>query len=54
MAAPVTPPPAPMSVNNTPPPSTDINQNIVLLLICALIFGMHTIYKFNLKRKASI
>jgi F0F1-type ATP synthase membrane subunit a len=58
IAAPVTPPPAPMSANavNAPvnPPTSDINQNIVLLLVCALIFGMHTIYKYNLKRKASI
>lgn len=56
-AAPVTAPPAPMSANGVVapnPPTSDINQNIVLLLVCALIFGMHTIYKYNLKKKASI
>ncbi|MBS7231663.1 hypothetical protein KHA90_11565 [Flavobacterium psychroterrae] len=58
IAAPAAEPPVPMSVNNDPPPlnppTSDINQNIMLLLVCALIFGIHTIYKYNLKRKASI
>lgn len=51
-AAPAAAPPAPMAI--PPPPKGDINQNLILLLICALLFGMYTIYKYNLKRKASM
>ncbi|SHL81880.1 hypothetical protein [Flavobacterium chilense] len=55
-AAPATPPPAPMAAAAPPPPPPGgaIDQNLILLLICALLFGMYTIYKYNLKRKASM
>lgn len=50
-------PPSPMVANaapQDPPTSGDIDQNIILLLVCALFFGTHTINKYNLKRKASM
>lgn len=49
-------PPAPTAQGTAPPnpPNTDINQNILFLLVAALIFGAYTIYRYNLKRKASM
>jgi hypothetical protein len=37
-----------------PPPDTPINESLVLLLICGLSFGIHTIYRYNLNKKASM
>ena len=49
-------PPAPMAPSAVPPPPPGgaIDQNLFLLLIAALSFGLYTIYKYNIKRKASI
>ncbi|TDO84193.1 hypothetical protein EV143_101639 [Flavobacterium chryseum] len=44
--APAAPPP--------PPVGGAIDQNVVILLISALFFGMYTIYRYNLIKKASI
>lgn len=37
-----------------PPPGTPIDQNLIILLIVALFFGMYTIYTYNSLKKASI
>lgn len=51
-------PPSPGSTSKTaaipPPPDTPINESLVLLLICGLSFGIHTIYRYNLNKKASM
>jgi hypothetical protein len=52
-------PPAPTSTNRSsaiPPPPVDgpINDYLIVLLICGLSFGIHTIYRYNLNKKASI
>ncbi|MFH6949560.1 hypothetical protein ACHRV6_13780 [Flavobacterium sp. FlaQc-51] len=49
-------PPVPMKPMGVPvnPPTSDINQDILLLLMSALLLGMYTVYNHNLKRKASI
>ena len=49
-------PPEPMAkaVGPPKPPTSDINQDILFLLVAALFFGAYTIYKYNLKRKASM
>jgi len=51
-------PPAPTSSNRSTavphPPDTPINESLVLLLICGLSFGIHTIYRYNLNKKASM
>ena len=52
-------PPAPTSTYRSaaippPPPEGPINEYLVLLLICGLSFGIHTIYRYNLNKKASI
>lgn len=49
-------PPAPTAQAAAPPnpPTSDINQNILFLFVAALFFGAYTIYRFNLKRKASM
>jgi hypothetical protein len=43
----VTPPPP-------PPPGTPIDENLVILLIIALLFGIYIIYKDKLKTKSTI
>jgi len=52
-----TPPSPPISNRSTavpPPLETPINESLVLLLICGLSFGIHTIYRYNLNKKASM
>lgn len=46
-------PPAP-TAKPLPPPTTPIDQNLIILLVISLFFGMYTIYKYNLIKKASI
>lgn len=45
-------PPAPSNYN-TPPPSP-IDENLFVLLVMAILFGVFVIYKHNIKTKASI
>lgn len=52
-------PPPPTSSNRSaaaipPPPDTPINESLIVLLICGLSFGIHTIYRYNLNKKASM
>jgi len=49
-------PPAPMAPSAVPPPPPGgaIDQNLFLLLIVALFFGVYTIYTYTIKRKASM
>ncbi|KQB40934.1 hypothetical protein [Flavobacterium aquidurense] len=49
-------PPVPMQPMGVPvnPPTSDINQDILLLLVSALFLGLYTVYNQNLKRKASM
>ena len=42
------PPPTPT------PPEVPINDNLIILIIIALFFGIRAIYKHKLKTKASI
>ena len=37
-----------------PPPGAAIDQSILVLLSCGLIFGMYSIYRYDLNKKASI
>lgn len=37
-----------------PPPGGAIDQNIMIFLAFALIFGIYTIYRYNLNKKASM
>lgn len=37
-----------------PPPESPIGEYLIVLLICGLSFGIHTIYRYNLNKKASI
>lgn len=37
-----------------PPPEGAIDQNVMILVVGALFLGAHTVYKKNLKRKASM
>jgi hypothetical protein len=48
-AAPGPPPPG---IND--PPDLPINENLGILIITALLFGLYTIYKHKLKRKTPI
>lgn len=46
-------PPAPASPMSTPPPDgLPIDENILILVIVASLFGIYTIYKHRLKVKA--
>lgn len=46
-------PPAPASPMKTPPPDgLPIDENILILVIVASLFGIYTIYKHRLKVKA--
>ncbi|WP_166921097.1 hypothetical protein [Flavobacterium poyangense] len=36
------------------PPDGAIDQNLMILVLGALFLGVHTVYKKNLKRKASM
>ena len=48
-------PDPPMTARGTPkPPGANIDQDIMFLLVFALLFGIYVIYRYNLKRKASI
>jgi hypothetical protein len=51
-------PPAPAAqaaaLGPEPPPESPIDQNLIILLVVALFFGMYTIYRYNLIKKASI
>ncbi|MBF4517325.1 hypothetical protein IRZ71_13255 [Flavobacterium sp. ANB] len=50
-------PPAPTAraaAGPPPPPDSPIDQNLIILLVVAVFFGMYTIYKYNLIKKASI
>jgi hypothetical protein len=37
-----------------PPPKLPINENLVILITIALLFGLHTIYKHKLNKKTPI
>jgi len=37
-----------------PPPGAAIDQSILVLLSCGLIFGMYSIYRYDLNKKASM
>lgn len=47
-------PPAPTYKRPPPPPGLPINENLFVLLIIAILFGMYMIYRHQLKTKAPI
>jgi hypothetical protein len=47
-------PPAPRAAGIPPPPGGAIDQNLMILLVAALFFGIYTIYRYNINKKASI
>lgn len=47
-------PPAPGAKKPPPPPGLPIDDNIVFLLIMAILFGIYIIRKYQLKTKAPI
>jgi hypothetical protein len=56
-AEPVTAPPAPVSTAKNAgitPPDTPIDNNLLLLVIVALLLGIYVIYKYRLNAKASM
>lgn len=48
------PPETNKAAADVPEPPADIDQGIMFLLVFALLFGIYTIYRYNLKRKASM
>lgn len=48
-------PPSPPSAQRIPPPPPDpplpIDENLMLLFVAALLFGIYSIYKYRLKQK---
>lgn len=51
-----TPPSPGNRASAIPPPPADgpIDEYLIVLLICGFSFGIHTIYRYNLNKKASI
>jgi hypothetical protein len=48
-------PPAPMAPDDIgDPPPLPIDENLVILILTALLFGLYTIYKHKLNRKTPI
>jgi hypothetical protein len=48
-------PPAPMAPSGIgDPPPLPIDENLVILVLIALLFGLHTIYRHKLNRKTPI
>lgn len=57
-SAPAPPAPPIQKAAGIPPPPGDpplpINEDLVFLIVAALIFGMYTIYKHKLKQKTPV
>ncbi len=47
-------PPMPTGKKAPPPPGLSIDENLYLVFILALLFGIYTIYKYQLKTKTPI
>ena len=45
------PAPSPTGKKPPPPPGLPIDENIMILVVIALLFGMYIIYKHSVKRK---
>ena len=47
-------PPAPTFKKPPPPPGLPIDENLYVLLVIAVLFGIYIIYRHNLKTKTPI
>ncbi|MHC0439254.1 hypothetical protein [Flavobacterium sp. 3-210] len=54
VAAPAPPQPQQAASGPPPPPGAPIDQNLTVLAVCALIFGVYAIRRYNFIKKASI
>lgn len=44
-------PPHPNKTNDPPPPGLPIDDNLFIVLIIAILFGIYVIYNHNIKQK---
>ena len=47
-------PPPPTFKKPPPPPGLPIDENILILVMFAVLFGIYNIYKYNIKTKTPI